>query len=505
MKKINMDWVTGKQELNEWMNVKNDALPAIACSDNWRTYVGFLEKKLNEFGVVDMERNSWQHPYWHTSENPADWSLRYDGKQVDVAFYGAYSGTTGPDGMEKEMILVDPLNPPADMKDKIVVIPTMPHPKPPYNPEDYVEDFIPSELFGPYTRGYIENYTYTDYDYRLDEETFPEIMKEVPASETVQFDTWWQTLQALHYVALGGGAAGLVIVYDMCMERTRGHYAFPLQDAYDCPTLLLDRVEGAKLIADLAEGPKKARFTLNATTEPSELYQVVGYLPGKDYGTESDEQIILTSHSDGPSVTQDNGPLGLLSVVQYYSNIPREEREKTFMVYIDCRHYIPGHEWGCYQNDYFYRNPGKLGPVVSTIHIEHLGAREIAEKDGELVITGRTDPSYLWTRNETDLVAEAKEAMDTYHPDRVMLMVPERPGKNGGVQTKWWGVNVVGAGEKYQEDERMLSKDIPGFGFAGLGSTMYNVFNDIRMWDVDAHQKQLCMMLQLTEHLYRNR
>lgn len=503
MNNLNMDWVTSEEELTEWMSFRNSVLPAIACSENWRNYVAFLEEKLRSFGVIDLERNSWTHQYWHTDDDKESgkWSLSYDGKAVDVAFYGAYSGSTGPEGMEREMIFCDPLNQPApeEMKDRILVIPTMPHPEPPYDPDTYIEDFIPMEV--PYTPGYLENYTYTDYEYRLNEDTFPPIRTRVPAEETVQFDTWWQTLQNLQYIAIGAGAAGVVIVYDMCMARTRGHYAFPLQEAYDCPTLLLDREVGRQVIADLKSGPKRAKLKLDAVTEPKELYQIIARLPGKDYGTDRDQQIILSSHSDGPTITQDNGPVGILSVVQYYSRIPQQEREKSLLIYIDCRHYIPGHEWGCWQVDYFQKNRSMLEPVVSTIHIEHLGALELVERDGELQKSGLADPAYLWTRNEEDLVEQAKAAMDHFHPNRTMLMVPEKPGIHGLDQTKWWGVNIVGAGEKYQEDERMVSKDIPGFGFAGLGSTMYNIYNDISVWDAGVHRKQLSMMLALTEYM----
>ena len=42
-------------------------------------------------------------------------------------------------------------------------------------------------------------------------------------------------------------------------------------------------------------------------------------------GTDKDEQIILTNHTDGPSITQDNGALGILGIIKYFSNIPQEK------------------------------------------------------------------------------------------------------------------------------------------------------------------------------------
>ena len=109
------------------------------------------------------------------------------------------------------------------------------------------------------------------------------------------------------------------------------------------PGLILDREAGAQVIANAKAG-KMATLRLEATIEPSEAMQIIAYLPGKHYGTQQDEQILLVNHTDGPSITQDNGALGLLAIVKYFSNIPQEERERTLTIFLDCRHYIPGME-----------------------------------------------------------------------------------------------------------------------------------------------------------------
>ena len=49
---------------------------------------------------------------------------------------------------------------------------------------------------------------------------------------------------------------------------------------------------------------------LFATTEDAEAYQLFAYLPGKHYGTPDDQQVMLTTHTDGPSISQENGALG---------------------------------------------------------------------------------------------------------------------------------------------------------------------------------------------------
>ncbi len=90
----------------------------------------------------------------------------------------------------------------------------------------------------------------------------------------------------------------------MAYDRTKGLYTFPVPDHYDSPTVILSREDGAGVIKAAKES-KEATIVLNSKIEKSEAYQLIGYLPGKHYGTDKDEQIILTNHTDGPSITND--------------------------------------------------------------------------------------------------------------------------------------------------------------------------------------------------------
>jgi hypothetical protein len=90
--------------------------------------VGFLEKKLAEYGVIDITKNSWTFERWETSTDPANWSLVSDDEVVRVPFFGAYSGSTGTEGITTELVYYDHKNPLGSSKDKIVVIPSLPRP-----------------------------------------------------------------------------------------------------------------------------------------------------------------------------------------------------------------------------------------------------------------------------------------------------------------------------------------------------------------------------------------
>ncbi len=129
---LDSDWLVTTDEASSWASVKNDNLPTMTGSPEWLNYMAFLEKKLSEYGVVDTWKNSWEFERWDTSDDSSAWSLHSDGTPVQVAHYGAYSGSTGPDGITAEMIYYDHDTPPESIEGKIVVIPTRPHPGEPY-------------------------------------------------------------------------------------------------------------------------------------------------------------------------------------------------------------------------------------------------------------------------------------------------------------------------------------------------------------------------------------
>ena len=479
-KNLNPEWLVSPEEGYQWSSIKNENLPTFTGSPKWQNYLNFLETKLREYGVVDVWRNSWEFERWYTSDDNTDWSLSSDGSSVRVANYGAYSGSTGPDGITGEMIFYDHDNPPESIEGKIVVIPTRPHPPKPY-PEDY-----------------LINYTFNDYEYATDSETLPAPFEFVDPEFSFTFDIWWQLAQRLEKIPREGGALGAVIVYDMAFERTQGLYTFPVPTLYDSPTLILSREDGAKVIADAKAG-RTANLKLEAKTETAEAYQLISYLPGKDFGKDSDEQIVLTNHTDGPSITQDNGALGLLAIVKYYSHIPQEKRQRTLVIYLDCRHYMPGMETAHSDTAWLNRFPDHRKKIVGVIQAEHLGEMDYREIDGRVEAVGLAEQSYLWTRNNPVLIDSAVAAVKKYGWSRAQVSVPERKGVNGGLQQVWWGVGVIALGDTgYYDCRKWHCLDVPGFGLGGFLGHYWSTAATIDRWNKDLFASQVATMTELT-------
>ena len=136
-------------------------------------------------------------------------------------------------------------------------------------------------------------------------------------------------------------------------------YAFFLlrPTLHDIPGLILDREAGAQVITDSKAG-KIATLRLEATVEPSEAVQAIGYSLGKHYGKPRDEQILQVNHTDDPSITLDNEALGLQAIVKYFSNLPQGEREWTLTIFLDYRHYIPGYSMAGFLGFYWSTTSG---------------------------------------------------------------------------------------------------------------------------------------------------
>ena len=475
-------WVVTADESYEWATVKDANLPALTGSPEWRNYLTFLEQKLLEYGVVDIFKNSWEFERWDTSDDSSDWSLSSDGVPVRVANYGAYSGSTGPDGTTAELIYYDHDDPPESIAGKIVVIPTRPHPEPPYDDD------------------YLINFTFNDYEYATDPENLRPPFEFVEPEFSFTFDIWWQLAQRLDRIPASGGAAGAVIVYDMAFERTKGVYTFPVPKLYDSPTLILSREDGAKVIED-AKAAKSATLRLEATLQPAEAYQLIAYLPGKDYGLPEDEQIVLVTHTDGPSITQDNGALGLLAIVKYFSNIPQEYRPRTLTIYLDCRHYIPGMEAAHTESTWLNRYPEAREKIVGMIQAEHLGEMDYREVDGRVEATGLAEQSYLWSRNNQLMIDAAIEAIRKHGWTRAQVAVPERPGIHGGLQQVWWGVGALGLGDTGYSCDVWHCLDVPGFGLGGFLGHYWTIYAGIERWNNDLFRSQAATMTQLTGFL----
>src|SRR5262249_17484709 len=178
----------------------------------WKRFTDFLVSKMTEFGAVDVDYieipydhyivDDWPNRSTHIySSGAALEKLVTDGTPVPVvASYGMTSGSTPPQGITAQMLYYDPAHPPSasDMGGKILVFQTAQYPDP------------------PYSNSFLDNYTLTDYEWRSPGKWHP-LFTPPPASVTSSYHSRWVWSQVGGFAAIGikGGAAGIVIVYDL--------------------------------------------------------------------------------------------------------------------------------------------------------------------------------------------------------------------------------------------------------------------------------------------------
>jgi hypothetical protein len=470
--RVRDDWVLSETEALAWHAVKSEKGPALTGNASWQQFVGFVEDKLGEYGVVDIERNQWTFDRWHSSDWPdrSNWSFVSNGRQVEVANYGANSGSTGPSGVTAPLVFYDQKNPLADIAGRIVVFSTA------------VD-----------ARG-VEAFSNSDFEFRSRDESFPEYGQPVPENlaDTLSAAIFLQLmgLQDLIDIAIRGEAAGIVFVLDAGRDLAAGMYTFPVPRLYDVPSLYLDRAAGYKVIDDAKAGAN-ATLRLEAEISKSTAYQLVGYLPGNKYGNPEDEVIQLVTHTDGPSISQDNGAFGILGVIKYMANIPQAERQRTLMVFLDCRHFMPGAEQAFAGEDWFARNPEQRDAVVAMIGMEHLGQIEYVEDGDALLESGRVYASHIWTTDNSNMIELAVQAVTDNSLPAAFIRNVARPGLQGRGQGRWYGMA-----------KSAPALGIPGVAIMGFMAAYWGTSSsDIDRFDARLFRQQVATVVQLTGEL----
>lgn len=455
--------VTAK-EATEWHRVKDRHGPALSGNPSWQQFMGFVEDKLREYGAVGIERNAWTYDYWSTTEWPDDsgWSLTSDGKRVRVANYGANSGSTDAKGLAAPLVYYDHANAPRDIAGKIVVFETK-------------RAEVP-----------IDDYEY----YSSPSGRAPPVTAEAQRQNDIRMNHMGRQLRPfIENVVTPGKAAGVVFVMDANYERLKGYYTFGVPAIYDAPTVLVDREAGKAVIADAKRGAQ-ANITLLAVVKPVQTWQLLAYLPGRNYGTPQDEQIQITTHSDGPSISQDDGPFGLLATVKYFSGIPQAQRPRTLLVFVDNRHYMPGMERAFERHDYFYEHREARAKVKAVLGLEHLGQKEYYEKGERYTPTGRADDVRVWVTNNQRMIELAIQAVKDNDVPNAYVRNVDRPGVGGKSQGSWLG--LAGWGRR---------AGLPSFALMGDLDAYWSTAARLDRFDAELFVKQVGAFVQMTGNL----
>lgn len=474
LQRVNWNWVVSEDEALAWHKVKDSEGPALTGNKSWHHFLQFLEVKLKQHGCHDVHRSSWMFDRMETSNWPdnSKWSLVSDGSRLTVANFGANCGVTGPDGVTAELVLWDPVNKP-DVAGKIVVF--RPVPRPEFR-----------NAFGD-----------ADYEYRTAFESWPvegkPVNQELMAIQSIAPVVWDEmtaTAAIIQEVA-PAKPAGLIFALNLNRAASEGLYTFPVPEQYGFPSVYLDNTNGDRVIAD-ARAHAKATIRVEGRHVQSEAYELIAYLPGRNYGTHKDEQIQLRTHTDGPSISQDDGAFGLLGVVKYMSNIPQKDRPRSLLIELDCRHFMPGAERAWRDQDYFVKFPSARDKVVGLIAMEHLGQIEYVFDGDGIKPSGRSMQTWVYSLSDQKVIDYAYQAAQENHIASAIIRAPGQLGVHGKPQGPWYGMGGV---------SRMLG--LPAFSMQGDLGAYWAFSGRINRFDPRSFCREVSLFCQLTGYLMR--
>ena len=256
---------------------------------------------------------------------------------------------------------------------------------------------------------------------------------------------------------IAAGAVGAIIVMPFSDDVVVGLYTFGVPAIHQCRrcTSIARLGRPSSMRRRQESGP---RFD-SSPPRSGRDDQLFGHLPGKDYGTPNDSQVLLVTHTDGPSISQENGALGILSMVRYFSRVPQAERPRTLMVFFDP-HFMPGRSGRLRKglrrhHPDFYKGHRVDGHRTSGADQGggEKGRPVPQDESGRVVAVGDQQP-------DADRPCGARREGQRVEPGSGSM--PRATGSHGKSQAPWYGLGGIA--------NRL---NIPGYGAMGLLSAYW--------------------------------
>jgi hypothetical protein len=393
-----------KEEILSWIKTICDTGYRRPGSEAGHKVEDYIMQKLEKFGISEIKKDELEVPIW----DPENWKFEIEienNRKEIPCFFLVYTEFTDSEGITGELVHVktgreiDYQN--NDVKGKIAVIDFR---NPPLNVTPLAKHAI---YFHDPENTIPENYSH-------------------PA--TFMYVNW----EAL-YRAYENGAIGVI---GIPKDHPGGfkEYFFPADntasDPRPIPGLYIGRDDGKALKKLLRENKDKTiKGTIIQTGKRSQgiTSNILGFIPGK-----TDDIILISSHHDAPfnNAVQDASGSGIiLALTKYFAQFPQGSFNKTLLFLFTSGHFyeeIGGEVFvEKYKNDL-------LPKVITSIHIEHI-AKELIEKDKQLVLTGYPEPRAIFVSDCQPLIEFVKDAVIKHDLQRLLILPTDNP--LGGVPT----------------------------------------------------------------------
>ncbi|MGW8322757.1 MAG: hypothetical protein ACWGSD_14495 [Thermodesulfobacteriota bacterium] len=259
-----------------------------------------------------------------------------------------------------------------------------------------------------------------------------------------------------YHLAADRGAVGYIAVITF-MADYNNQYLHWYADG-SLPGLSVSPRDGDHLKSLLASGPVEATMKLRGRERSGSIYNVYGTVPGKHYGTDEDQFIVVQTHYDGWACNEASGTSVVLALAKYFAQFPPEDREYSLLFCNMGSHFGKKADWSEY--DCLVYSLIQQGRVKAAAVVEMVG-KQYKIIDGKYVDMDRICPrAFMVTLTEptypSPLVGIASTAAVKYDLERTVV-IPIFFGEAG----RWPPLGVPTVGHISQNAMQFSNEDTP--------------------------------------------
>ncbi|KAJ7491995.1 hypothetical protein FB451DRAFT_1216566 [Mycena latifolia] len=253
----------------------------------------------------------------------------------------------------------------------------------------------------------------------------------------------WQSTKTLNFTAIKQlGVSAVVTSWVNTSDENAALQYLPNDGApgngslYDVPALFVGNSTGETIRKLVRSGKvESATVVLDAPSSWATSDTVIGHLAGKAGTTDS---IIIYTHSDGPSIIEENGPILLLAMAEYFAAHPLNIN----IDFVITTGHMSGHHLN--ESAWMDERPAIMQNAKAAIVCEHFGAIEWKDnfKTGKPVYepTGKFEP--MWTMVNSSSASNMLHEMylDAFEgTPETLRMAMVSPQIVNGVKSMWYG------------------------------------------------------------------
>ncbi len=365
MENIREDLMT-KRQVSDNMDIMNGFGLRLTGTEGQRGYCAWLKSQIRVMGL-DVVDKQYKFDRWE----PHEVSLSVDGLEVPVSSAFPYSGLTGKDGVTGRLVNVC------------------------NNPIDF------SRARGKIAVCRIKNLSKISSKVAFDKRnSIPENLEIEPSYRGPVSTSFVKTLLTFWAAKLSGMKGMVCIWEDMSDDMVAGQQLNFILGYLGVPIVWVNETEGAKVLA-AAKEKKTATLKLTGFIEKdarTESFYTV--IKGTD---DTKEAVIINTHTDGCNFSEENGAIGMLSMLQYFIKHPA--KRNLIFVFVTGHFRLPKFRTGFDQatsrwladNKKVWKGEYK---TVAGCSVEHLGCTEWKDVNGVYQKTNDIDVELVYTGNK---------------------------------------------------------------------------------------------------------